>query len=58
MRIYRLYFLHEDNDVIRAQELAHEDDAAAIAAATPLLTPDVHHIELWQSVRLVKRWPE
>ena len=57
MRIYRLYFLHADNDVMKAMELAREDDAAAVAEAEAQILDSVDHTELWQSVRLVKRWP-
>ena len=57
MRIYRLYFLHSDNDVIKAMELARENDADAISESETRLLDGVDHAELWQSTRLVTRWP-
>ena len=57
VRTYRLYFLDEDNDVIRATELTHPDDTAAVADAASLLDPDAHHTQLWCSSTLVASWP-
>ena len=56
MRIYRLYFLDRDNDVVRVKELTCDDDAAAVALAeTEIDQPKVRR-ELWQSANLVRAW--
>jgi hypothetical protein len=57
VRIYRLYFLDRESDVLKAVELACDDDKAAVEAADQHDDPCARK-ELWQSARLVQAWPQ
>lgn len=53
---YRLYFLDEEDHIIRANELECSSDEEAIVTAEQCR--DGRDVELWQKARFIKKIPK